>query len=415
MPRVKRVRSGVSRFTKSDKFQLVNAMNPFRGLTTARAQAVEDMSHNRTSPELQRIYAQLEKTDEIMIAAKRMRISSISEKPWSIVPEDDADEAEAAVQVDYIQKQLQNADGFRKAIEHLALAMFRGYAALNPVYNDQQMTQLKAFNLIDNQNLIYSNRFQKWLWNADGSPCYSCYDEESADLRDGVTYINNLPAIPEDEIVLMVEDTPIDYPALMIALRMQMSNHDWGRFVQAYGLPNIIMELPSYIKDGQETAFYESVQEMFDGGSGVVPAETKIHYGESARGVEPFSAFLLEQQKLMAKLILGGSLLLISESGTGTLAGNAQYELFQNIIRRDLMLIAETLNEQLIDKMIARKFNTRSLVKLEFDVESKRTPEQILTLAKLAKEAGYEMDQAELEAAVGFTLTKIAESKELQA
>lgn len=391
-------------FKPSDISRKIDVISPTRFLTESQANDLIDFARNGSQPRLQRIYEEMEKSDEIIISGKRLRISAITEKPWRIVPKDESNPSEH--QIAWLEETFNDIDNLRTAIERLALANFRGYAALNPVYEDDDKTLLKSLDPIPNQNLVYNAKYGKWLWNENGNDVTAGIADEITDYEDGIPYIGGLPAIPDDEIVIMTDETPIDRALLVLWLRAETANHDYGHFIQNFGIPPVILTLPEYIQEGQEEAYFESVEAMVKGGSGVVPFGTEIHYASEARGTDPFAPFIKEMQRQMARLITGSSLLIIPESGTGTLAGTAQAEAFDRIVRRDLTLIAETINKQLVNKLIQRKFNEKPNAIFEFEIERKKTDEEIFDLAKKAREAGYELDVKQLEADTACSISK---------
>ena len=125
------------------------------------------------------------------------------------------------------------------------------------------------------------------------------------------------------------------------------------------------------------------------------------------RGVNPFLDFCEYQAKQILILATGGTLATLAEGDTGTLAGNAQENVWRQIVARDGGVISDALNRSLFRPYLAMAFPNRPTC-VDFELGADKTPsaEDVFDLAAKARSAGYLIAQDELEEASGYTLEK---------
>ena len=91
------------------------------------------------------------------------RISGILSRKWKVLPVDESPEAKS--QAEFVQNILEkcdmlNEDGLTSALEHLALAAFRGRAAVKPFIDEEHglvLKKLENWNVLEHANKLYWN------------------------------------------------------------------------------------------------------------------------------------------------------------------------------------------------------------------------------------------------------------------
>ena len=212
-------------------------------------------------------------------------------------------------------------------------------------------------------------------------------------------------------IVQVRRRRPIDYPALAIHIRKYLGERDWGRFIERYGIPPVDVVMSPNSTNEQRGDYVEAAEAARDGRSTVWPSGSTTSRAEGSRGQDPFTAFIEHQEKLIVLRATGGTLTSLAQADTGTLAGGAQMEVWDQIVQRDSSLISDALNRQLFWRFLERKFPGRAPA-VEFSIGRERevTASDAADLAVKLHGAGYIVDQAELEEATGFTLEKSPET-----
>lgn len=159
-----------------------------------------------------------------------------------------------------------NEDGLTSAIEHLALAAFRGRSVIKPFIDSEKGLLLKK---IDNWNVLEHNN--KLFWNPD-------VDSGNWPVE------GNLQQISENEVLCIRDRQPIDIPGIQIYLRQLVGEQQWARFVERQGIPQIIITAPDGTPDTELQVWNQRAMQIYEGGSGVLPPGAKIDEMTAARG-----------------------------------------------------------------------------------------------------------------------------------
>lgn len=371
--------------------------NPLRGLTLRRAQMIFDAARRGNDVRLQWIYENIEQADPTLMVCAERRAAALADLDWTIRPKAAGrargfDETLAREQCALLEHAYGDAEevNLLPALEHLAKAFFRGHAHARPLWSPDGLT-LRGFETFNAWNLCRDLETGRWHWNPAAS--------ETLDFA-------ALEPVPPGELVTLVRTRHIDYPALAIYLRNGLGEREWGRFLERYGIPPVLITMPQDIDPAQVDAFCARAVEMADGGSGALPFGSVVTYAQEARGVNPFREFLDHQQQLVVLMATGGMLTsLTGATGIGQGATQAHEETWRAIVRRDAAAIATALNRTVTDALLDRAFPGRPhLAAFDFQTRPEPGPAELFDLAAKAVQAGYRVAQDELEERTGFRL-----------
>lgn len=390
---------------KSEQGRIWESYNPLFNLDLQKAQQIYDNARRGNYAHLQWLYNEIENCDPTFLTCVTRRCSALSELDWKVVRSDErlnrnTDKVLVDEQIACVETALAKIDNIPEALEHLALSAFRGFSVLNTWFGVDGMPM--HLECLDHWNICFDKLHQSWKFNPDASPW----------IDPMVGTNKNLVDLPSGDIVAVTRKRQIDWPALKIFLRNSIGERDWGRFLETYGLPPVIITMPEFTSKEDEDAYVQASESIFEGRSGVVPFGSEVNYASESRGTDPFSAFIEHQMKLYVLLSTGGTLTSLSESGSGTLAGNAQMEVWKQILRGDIRLISNAINKQLCENVIKSQKDFKGkpiLAEFQLDTTPQLTADEILELAGKAVNAGFEMDAEELSKKVGFTLKKKVE------
>jgi len=366
-------------------------VNPLHGLTISQARNIFDVARAHGSPLLQKIYDEIELVDPVLGVCVDRRQAALAELGWKISPRPSADQVLADEQKDALDQFVRGIGNFTETIEHLDLAFFRGFAVVQPIWEGEQVQHVA---LLESWNFLFDDD-KRLLWNPDCSlDPRACFE---------------IPAAAR--IVQVRRRRPIDYPALAIHIRKYLGERDWGRFIERYGIPPVDVVMAPNATNENKADYVEAADRARDGLSTVWPSGSSTSRAEGSRGQDPFSAFIEHQEKLIVLRATGGTLTSLAQADTGSLAGGAQMEVWDQIVQRDSSLISDALNRQMFWRFLERKFPGR-LPAVEFSIGRERevTASDAADLAVKLHGAGYLVDQAELEEATGFTLEKAPET-----
>lgn len=356
-----------------------------------------DAARRGNDVRLQWIYENIEQADPTLMVCAERRAAALADLDWTIRPKAAGrargfDEALAREQCALLKHAYGDAEevNLLPALEHLAKAFFRGHAHARPLWSPDGLT-LRGFETFNAWNLCRDLETGRWHWNPAAS--------ETLDFA-------ALEPVPPGELVTLVRTRHIDYPALAIYLRNGLGEREWGRFLERYGIPPVLITMPQDIDPAQVDAFCARAVEMSDGGSGALPFGSVVTYAQEARGVNPFREFLDHQQQLVVLMATGGMLTsLTGATGIGQGATQAHEETWRAIVRRDAAAIATALNRTVTDALLDRAFPGRPhLAAFDFQTRPEPGPAELFDLAAKAVQAGYRVAQDELEERTGFRL-----------
>ena len=377
-------RPGKARRTSAQAW--IERTNPLTRLSLRAAQGIYDTARGGGYTRLQYIYAEIEKTDPTLFTCVDRRLSALSALGWRVVANVEGAEAEA--QKKRLEEMLDGAVGLSAAIEHMGLAFFRGYSFCEPYMRDGRL----AFNCPPS-----------WEFNRspDGTWWHNPLVLEGDAGGEGQT------AFDPEAVIHIERVRAVDYPALALYLRHEVAEDEWGRFLERYGIPPVILEMPPLAQPGDADRFAQAAQQVYEALCGAVPNGTKVNTLAEARGADPFSAFIEHQEKTMVRLCTGGTLGSIAEAtGIGNGASDAQGDVWREIVSRDAVLIGEEFT-----RWFGRYvFPEGMLVRFELGTEKRATPDEVFDTAAKARQAGYRFTKEYLETETGAELEADAEN-----
>ena len=384
-------------------------INPLWNINERQAQLIYDFARTGNYAQIQYLYNEIEERDPTLLVCVTRRTSAVAELDWRVVRSDErlnrnADKALIDEQIECVETAMAKIDNMPDVLEHLALSAFRGFSVVAPIHDVSG--DIKHLDLVDSWNLCFDRLGQSWYFN----PTASSFAMPTTVI--GRNAFKGLQYIPHDQICAVTRKREIDWPAMQIFLRAAVGERDWGRFLETYGLPPVIITMPEFTNKEEQEAYIQAAADVFEGRSGVVPYGSNVNYASESRGTNPFTEFIEHQQKLVVMMATGGTLATLAESGTGTLAGDAQQDEWKRIIRADKRIISNAINKQICENIIrnCKDFKDKPiLAEFQLDDTPKPTPKEMLELAGAAATAGFEMDVDELSQACGFTLRKKVE------
>lgn len=361
--------------------------NPLRGLTIAQANMIFDCARNGDTQRLHWMYQEIETQNPVLSMATTRRAGAAANFAWRVSERAAMDGSLSAEQKDAAERFFADIENLSDLFEHLDLALFRGFAHAQPIWEDERT--VRHIELLDSWKFLKKDG--EWLFNpaCDGfsSNCVSCKDAR---------------------LVTVERRRPVDVPALAIHLRAAVGSRDWGRFIERYALPKPAVVMAQNATEKDRDSYLESASALENGQVTVWPSGASLmDFAGSSRGVDPFTAFIQHQEKTILMLATGGTLGSMAESGAGTLAGNAQADVWDQIVSRDAGIIASAVVRSLLRPFLAAAFPGQPVaVDFDFDLTKKPTPKEIFETAAAAKSAGYLVDQATLEQETGYKLEK---------
>lgn len=367
--------------------------NPLRGLNTQRAVTLLDGGEGGAYADLMWTYRRVEKREPTLRGLKRLRIAAIGKLDWDIRTKDDSPEAKA--QAEALRAAYDGIRNLNEAIRFLALAEFRGFSHLEKIYKNDDPAQ----------PVVELCPVEQWHWVRDGLYGEWQYNASAQNVMSGAA-IN-----PAHFIIREVED-PINEIGLLLFVDKSLSKKDWVGFIEVFGIPPLFAELPANIPAGEEKEYQALAEAVISDMRGVLPNGAQIKtVADGARGANPFRDHI---QYLDEQLVLAGTsgklTMLSAPTGIGSGASSTHDDIFDKLAAAEAAEIAEVLQEGFDRPFLAAKFpGAPVLAWFAFDTEDEEEASSVLGNAKLAKDAGFKADAAQISEKTGLILKDAGE------
>lgn len=365
-------------------------LNPLRGLTIARAiSMLEDYQLGRMA-DLQWCYFFAEQTDADMIALLALRIGRLLEMDYNIDQEEESDDGLFARQRDLLVEKLAAIDNLYEAIEHLAMAPFRGFAHAEKCYNPAG--EIHHLEIVDQWNVVRDGMRGGWKYNptARTTDFLGCSGA----------------ALPMEQFLCREARRPINRFALLKFVRGGLADKDWDAFNEIYNVPGGVVTGPPDVDPEDEAEYESAARRVAEGGSGYLPHGST--YTPNAMPHDP-GTFKLRLDYLSEKLVLagtGGKLTMLTAAGSGTLAGGAHSEVFDRIAAAEARRISEIINRQLVAEWLGDAFPGQPQVAY-FTLAANEEQNSTAAVDEVSKlcQAGYQVDPEQVAQRTGWIVT----------
>ncbi|MCH5285763.1 MAG: DUF935 family protein, partial [Akkermansiaceae bacterium] len=341
-------------------------------LTPEKSEELFEAWFRGETAELQAVWHMLERYDETLHIVLRARLGAIEDMNWSVTVDADAVGADAArqqladAQKDYLNAVLGNVENLRQALRHLAMADFRGVAAVEVTGSEAHM----RWEVIEPWLLCHPVANGPWMYNANADP--HPYAPEYLDA----------------ESVILREAEPINLPAMFLIVAKRHGIMAWDAFLDKFGIPSVFLETPPNTTEEQASAYDDLMLALIGEGSGTIPAGAKFHTVETNK--DSTDAFERRAKACDQGIIIlgtGGLLTITTEAGSGTLAGNAHADSFARLCAATARDISEAVNYQFCRRKLAEKFPGQPIL-VAFELAPEKEDDRAAQAQMLATLAG---------------------------
>ncbi|MFO1461303.1 MAG: DUF935 family protein [Verrucomicrobiota bacterium] len=373
--------------------------DPLRGMTIRRARTLVNDYNQGIFAELQWAYFNLERDDETLSALATRRHSAIAKLDWNIkvTPEKDlppgatSDQAEA--QRLALRAAYDRITNLREAIDHLALATFRGFAHLEKVDVDGD-GQVDTLLPVDQWNVVRDGIRGAWYYNPRG------WRTNAQALGE------NLQMDPSRFVVREVH-RHVDWVALFCFVRKKLSQKDWDGFVEGYGLNPTIVIGPPGVPPTKEKEYAASAQTVSEHGGGYLPNGSTVEYANKEKGQTPFKEHIDEQKANVVLVGTGGKLTMLNgPTGLGSGQSQSHEDTFAEIACAEAMEISAILQDQFDRAVLSVAFPGQPVLAwFELAADEEADPNGVVQDVKTLSDAGFQVDPEEVTEKSGYTVT----------
>jgi phage gp29-like protein len=374
--------------------------NPLRGLSVGRAITMLEQQQRGEFADPCWAYFFIECTDADLFALCERRESALMELDWNISPvsvkwrknDPKFDKALADEQIACLGERYDAIDNLYEAIRHMSTASFRAFAHCEK-YRDAS-GEINHLEPVDQWNMVRDLLNGPWRYNPEAISC--TYAGLSPDLN-----------VNPDDFLIVESRRHIDRLGMIKFIRSNLSEKDWDAFMEIYGISSGVVIGPPNVPQGKEGEYTAAAQNIAEGGSGYLPNGSLYVPNNMPRGDNLFRPRL---DFLTEKLILagtGGLLTMLTAPGSGTLAGSAHQEAFDQIARGEARKISAKFQKDIDAEVLDKNFPGKPhLASFAVAANDELDPDKIVDHALKLRQAGYKMSVAQLTEKTGYILTE---------
>jgi phage gp29-like protein len=380
------------------RFYLEN-INPLRGLDLEGLVSLIESGERGYYARLQWLFYMIEKRDPMVRAVKRRLISSLASLKWDIKIEEEVDESDPAKlklaqdQAATLKEAYRKISNLQAALNFLALAELRGFSHLEKVYKTPGDEAAP-----DAWDVVELRVVEQWFWTRSGrySPWqYNRYAQET----------NVGEAIDPRHYIIRTIDDPADEVFAELVVKRKVSDADWDGFLEDYGIPPLFITLPPNVPKEREAEYQRAAELAVSAARGSLPNGAQLTT-PSAGGSGGAGVFKERLEYLDGQIVVAGTsgkLTVLAESGSGTLAGGAQKEAFDEIAQAIADQISSTMQEQFDKAILESAYPDQPILAyFEFSAVDEANIAKHADNAVKFGQAGYAIDDAFLTEKTGY-------------
>jgi phage gp29-like protein len=373
--------------------------NPLRGMSLQRLLSLLDAGERGQYADLQWFYHFMERSDAMVFSVLQRRRAALLSCDWDIrqvaevapgnLPATGGkhDTVLADEQVAMLREAYDRIENLRDAVSFLFSGFFRGYAHLEKHYS--------VSGLIQRLEPV-----EQWFWVRDGMYGDWEYNQNAVSGR--------FRGAPIDPLNFVILDTiPLNRLLSMLYLGRSLAMKDWDSFLEVYGIPSVFLVGPPNTPDSKAEEYQKIAEQLISDGRGYLPNGSDIKYVNGGGSHPPFQERIDYLDRQITLVATGGLLTMLTQSGSGTLAGNAHMETFMQIARGDSLTVSEVLQEHFDAPLLAEFFPGQPvLAYFEFAPSVSEQSSRVVDDAFKLSKAGVRIDPAELSEKTGYRLVE---------
>ena len=311
--------------------------NPLRGLSIPKMVSLLEAGERGQYADLQWCYFYMERSDPMIFSVLQRRRAALLDCDWDVrrvspdVPAlrhagrrlritGPVDDVLAEEQVACLREVYDGIENFDDAVSFLFTGVSRGFAHLEKNYGPDG-------------GIVRLEPVEQWFWLRDGMFAGWEYNQNAVSGR--------RRGVPIDlENFLILETMALNRMLSILYLRRIISQRDWDAYLDVYGIPPVFLIGPPNAVGDKEKEYQAIAEELFSNGRGYLPNGSDIKFVNAGGGRPPYREQLEYIDRQITLIGTGGLLTMLTESGSGTLAGGAHSDTFQQIARGDASTVS---------------------------------------------------------------------------
>lgn len=306
-------------------------------------------------------------------------IESVSMQGWKIDAADDSPEAQR--QQNALEEFYHSVTGLQQAFGQLASAMFYGYAHLQYIEDSWG----RRFEFIPQRYWVRPGELNEWQFNPQ---CYIGVDTGES--------------VEEETLVVMEHRNPILFPATRASFERNHAKVTWDNHMDRYGSAPVIITAPKDASAAVMDALERACEELKSGASIVLPPGCTAEPLKASNINENyFLSRINMSDKDQVRFVMAGTLTVLNESGSGTLAGGAHTDSWNSVVSAVCSKVAEAFNAAISPLVLG---DGEPLARLHITFDAVQTPLQKAEEIAALADGGVRPEKTEIEEKIGMSI-----------
>ncbi len=387
--------------------------NPLRGLSLPKLVSLLEAGERGQYADLQWMYYYMERSDPMIFSILQRRRAALLDSDWDVRLPADArgqrldgrgqmgesrggDEVLAQEQAAFLREVYDGIENFKDALGFLFTGFSRGFAHVEKHFGEYG-------------EILRLEPVEQWFWVRDGMFGDWEYNENAVSgRRRGVPI--------ERENFVIFESVALNRMLAVLYLRRNLSQKDWDSYLEVFGIPSVFLIGPPNAAEAKEKEYQAIAEEIISDGRGYLPNGSDLKYVTGGGNKPPFREHLEYLDRQITMVGTGGLLTMLTEAGSGTLAGGAHQDTFQQIARSDAVTLSGVLQREIDLPMLAQAFpGYPALAYFEFAPSISDQASRVVQDAAQLASAGFAVDPAEISEKSGYRVVPVAPAMPAQA
>jgi phage gp29-like protein len=369
------------------------ASDASRGLTPAKLDSIFVAANGGDPRSQARMAMELEEKDWDAAHALETRRAAVRGAGWSVKPSRGREEDPAAKAIaEAAEAMLGDLDSLPDLLEHCLRGILPGYAVAEILWEGSG-TGIEGFNFIAPNVIGFKDSMEPLICTQTspmGEPLVANkfvvhrHQARSGDLTRG----------------------GLIRPLGWMFCFSQAGIKDLLRFSEKFGMPFVSARIDENAWKNDRLKIAQLIRNFGSDGGGVFSKGVEIEFLQAAQtGGDLYFKMLEYFQAAKTRVILGQTA--TSGDAQGFSNGGAQAAVRQDILESDAAQVAATIRQSILKPWTAWNYGPAAPVPVfEFDVAQKADVKALSEQVERLGRAGYDMDEAELTAAFGMTITR---------
>jgi phage gp29-like protein len=364
--------------------------NPLRGLTMTRVVAMEDAAERGQFADLQWFWHFMERTDVTVQSALARRLAFVDSIDWEIRVTEGADPTLAQEQADLLRYAYNRIDNLKEATLFLARALFRGYSHVEKIRAGYG-SLVSRLEPVEQWFWVKPDRRGDWRLNPESRP----HEAKGEYVQPSTLCVMEAPAL--------------NRAIARHFFSKQLAFADWDTALETGANQSIFIMGPPGVTPDKELEYRSVAEQIASNGRGYLPNGSDVKTLDLAsRSQLPFFERIKYCDEQIVMAATGGLLTMLTQSGAGTLAGNAHADSLLALARSDAARLTEVYQRSL-DREWLNDFFPRQphVAYFAFDMPQQEDTAKLLESVGNLSWAGYRVDKAQLEEKTGLRLIEV--------